>query len=249
MKIRLIWLMILAIMLVLATWPVLTLTEENLTAQADDLYAKRFDIANVKQAIDMLEKSGGQDYETLWRLARCYWFLGDRAKGKEQRLPLFEKAKSYAGQAVKADDNGIDGHYWLASLTGCVGQEKGILNSLFMVGPMKKELDRCLQIDPKHGEAHDVVAQLYWLVPGPPLSIGNKKKALEEATLATTYGPQFTSHWLHLGQIAKDNKNYTAARSALQKVLAMEDDPEDPESSQKDKKAAGEELKKIEGKK
>jgi tetratricopeptide (TPR) repeat protein len=172
---------------------------EDAVSQADQLYAQRFEKANVTKAVEVLDKAVAADgYEALWRLARCYWFLGDRATGKE-KLTLFEKGKSYAEQAVKTKDNGVEGHYWM--------------------------------------------------VPGFPISIGNKKKAQEEAVLATTGDSKATDHWLHLGQIASDNKDFATAKTALQKVLTLPDDPEDPEASRKDKAAAKDELKKIEGKK
>jgi tetratricopeptide (TPR) repeat protein len=242
---QVIWLMVLVILLGVGwVW-----AGDSSASQADQLYAQRFEKANVTKAVDLLDKAvAAEGYEALWRLARCYWFLGDRTTGKE-KLALFEKGKGYAEQAVKAKDNGVEGHYWLASLLGSVGQEKGILNSLMMVSPMKKELDRCLQLNAGYSDAHDVLAQLYWLVPGFPLSIGNKKKAQEEAVLATTGDIKTTGNWLHLGQIAADNKDFATAKNALQKVLALPDDPEDPEASRKDKAAAKDELKKIEGKK
>jgi cytochrome c-type biogenesis protein CcmH/NrfG len=92
------------------------------------------------------------------------------------------------------------------------------------------------------------LAQLLWKVPGPPLSIGNKKKALEEARLGTVYDPSAIDHWLHLGQIAATNKDYATARMALEKALSLPDDPEDPSSSQDDKADARAELAKIAGK-
>lgn len=213
--------------------------------RADELYRKRKDRANVLAAVEILaealEKEPG-DYEALWRLARCYWFLGDRAAGKD-RLAYFEKGRAFAEKATKANDAGIDGHYWHAALIGCVGQERGILNSLFMIPSIRRELERCLELDPRHAEAHDVMGQLLWKIPG--FAGGNLKKALEEARLATVHGPEAIEHWLHYGQIAAANRDYATARTALQKALSLPDDPEDPEGSRRDKALAKEELEKI----
>ena len=245
---RTIGLILLAFLFSLALLPALGQAADDPIAQADELYGKRKDHANVNTAINILakylEKQPG-NYEALWRVARGYWFLGDRASGKD-KLPLYEKGKGYAEQAVQANEKGLDGHHWFGSLIGCVGQEKGILNSLFMVKPMKKEIEACLAIDPKYADAHDVMAQLLWKVPG--FAGGNSKKAQEEARLATVYGPDATDHWLHYGQIAASNKDYKTARPAFQKCLDLPGDPEDPEGSQNDKAEAREELKKIEGK-
>lgn len=217
-------------------------------AQADALYSGRRDMANVRAGINLLQKvlqKEPDDYDALWRQARFFWFMGDRAEGKD-RLANFEKGRSLAEHATKVNQDGLDGHYWFGALIGCVGQERGILNSLFMVGPMKKEIERCLEIDPKHAESHDVYAQLLWKVPG--FAGGSTKRAQEEARLAVTYGPDAIEHWLHYGQIAAANKDYKTARSALQKAISLPDDPEDPFASQRDKAEARAELKKIEDK-
>ncbi|MCL6614770.1 MAG: tetratricopeptide repeat protein, partial [Firmicutes bacterium] len=144
--------------------PAFALAADDPVTRADELYRKRKDRANVLAAVEILaealEKEPG-DYEILWRLARCYWFLGDRAAGKD-RLAYFEKGRAFAEKATKANDAGIDGHYWHAALIGCVGQERGILNSLFMIPSIRRELERCLELDPRHAEAHDVMGQLLW---------------------------------------------------------------------------------------
>ncbi|MGE5529854.1 MAG: tetratricopeptide repeat protein [Patescibacteria group bacterium] len=234
------------LVLVLCTLP---LAADDPIAQADELYKKRIDLDNIHKAIailnPVLEKEPA-NYDALWRIARCHWFLGDKVKGKE-KLNLFIKGRDYAERATKANDNGLEGHYWYGSLIGCVGQERGILNSLFMVKPMKAELEKALAIDPKHADSHDVMAQLLWKVPG--FAGGSKKKAQEEARLATLYGPEATEHWLHYGQIAADNRDYKTARMAFEKTLSLPDDPEDPVASQKDKEEARKGLKEIEGKK
>jgi len=236
------------IMLALVLLPILVHAEDNPIAQADELYRKRADRANVRSAITLLAKvleKQPSDYDALWRTAKCHWYLGDRAAGKD-RLPLFEKGKTYAEQATQANANGIDGHYWLGALIGCVGKERGILNSLFMVPSMRRELERCLQIDGKFADAHYVYAQLLWEVPG--IAGGNKKRAQEEARLATVYDPNAIDHWVVYGQYAGGNRDYATARMALAKALSLPDDPEDPEVSQEDKATARAELKKIEGK-
>lgn len=223
----------------------------NPIEEADALYALRAKQANaVDQGISVLDKFlAGQpnDYEALWKQARFYWYKGDhQPKGKKQ--PSFEKAKGFAERAVASNEKGAEGHYWLASMIGSVGQEKGILNSLFMVSPMKKELDRCIEVDPKYADAYKVTAQLYFKVPGPPLSIGNKKTALQFVQKSTVLGPDHIDHWVLYAEIAISLKDYATARKACETAISLPDDPEDPQSSKDDKEKAKDLLKQIEGK-
>jgi tetratricopeptide (TPR) repeat protein len=216
--------------------------------QVDEFYAQRKDMANVKLGVSYVDTQlalNDKNYDMLWRQARFYHFMGDRAVGKE-RVANFEKGKAFAEKAVDQNDAGFDGHYWLAACIGSVGIEKGILSSLFMVSPMKKELEACIKINPLHAATRYVYARLLWQVPG--FAGGNLKKALEEAKLAITYDPNVIAHWLNYGQIAAANKDYKTARTALEKAISMPDDPEDPFGSQQDRDEAAVELKKIEGK-
>lgn len=216
--------------------------------QADALYAARKDMANVMKGIALIDSqlaTNEKQYELLWRQARFYHFVGDRATGKD-RQANFEKGKAFAEKAVALNDAGLDGHYWLAACIGSVGVERGILSSLFMVSPMKKELEACIKIDPKHAATRYVYAQLLYKVPG--FAGGSVKQALEEAKLSVTYDPDVIAHWLNYGIIAAANKDYKTARAALEKAISMPDDPEDPFGSQQDKEEAKAELKKIEGK-
>lgn len=246
---RLIGLVLAALFLAATAWPLIRAADDTI-ARADELYGKRKDLANARAGVDLLLKvveNQPAHYGALWRLARFHWYLGDRAGEKKDKLALYERGKSYAERATQADGNGVDGHFWLAALIGSIGEERGILQSLFMVAPMKKELEKCLELDPKHADSHDVMAQLLWKVPG--FAGGNLKKALEEAKLAVAYGPDAIDHWLHYGRIAAANKDYKLARTALERALSLPDDPGDPAGSQKDKAEARAELKKIEGKK
>jgi tetratricopeptide (TPR) repeat protein len=219
---------------------------------ADELYAKRSNSDNVHQAVNLLKQAAAltpDNADVFWRLAKYHWYLGDQSTVKKTRLDWFAKGKEYAEQAVKVDPKNINAHFWLAAIIGAAGDTQGVLKSLASVPPMKKEIDICLQLDPKFPDAHDLLAQLYWLAPGPPLSIGNKKRALEESRLAVTYNPNDINFWLNLGLIARDNKDYAKAREAFQKILNMPDDPEEPAKSRKSKETATAELKKLEDKK
>lgn len=227
------------------------LAADPVIEQADELYSNRVrQPGSIEKGITLLDgylATHLNNYEALWRQARFYWFKGDRSPEKK-KLPHFEDGKAYADLAVLANAKGVEGHYWLGSLIGAVGTEKGILNSLFMVGAMKEQLDTVLKLDPNYHDAYNVLAQLLWKVPGRPLSIGDKKKAQEYIKKATELAPGNIGHWLLYGEIAISNKDYVMARTALNKVLSLPDNEEDPIKSQKDKEKATKLLKEIQKK-
>ncbi len=212
----------------------------------DEAWLKRDDPAQWNKAVALYEEALRQDsesYEALWRLARAYEWQGKSAR--KDRLPLLEQGKAYAERAVKLRENGWEGHYWLAALIGRTGEAKGILNSLFMVKPMKAELDRVVALNPDCAGAHYVLSLLYWKVPGPPLSIGNKQKALDEARLAVRLEPDNTQYRLGLGEAYLAAKDRAAARREFEAVLVMAPTPDDPVQSALDRREAEEYLAKL----
>lgn len=227
--------------------------EENNTLKiVDNLYARRCEAPeNSRQMMEIIEENlatkakGPGDYELLWRAARGCLFLGDEAKGSEEKIRFYEKGKEYAEQATAANNEGYEGFYYLALLTGRLGQERGIMNSLFMVKPMRDALERCLKIDPERPLAYNPLAQLYWKAPGPPLSIGNIKTALQLAEKLVALSPDSPYDWYIYGCIALEAKERDRALAAFSKCLSLPEDPEDPRLDRAAKESARAELGKL----
>ncbi|MGE5577366.1 MAG: tetratricopeptide repeat protein, partial [Syntrophothermus sp.] len=188
-------------------------------------------------------------YEALWRLARAYRWEAEKAPASGgERMNLLEKAKNYAEKATKANEQGADGHYWLGVIMGRIGEERGVLNSLFLIKPIKQEMEKVLAIDPKYAGAHHVLGVLYRKAPSRPLSIGDIKKALQEATLAVQYAPADTLYRVGLAEVHIALKEYDKARSILEEAIKMPPTPGDEPAGEMDKATARELLKQIEKK-
>ena len=72
------------------------------------------------------------------------------------------------------------------------GETKGLLKALFIIKPLKKEMAEVLRLDPSHGGAHNVLAEILWQVPG--FAGGDKKRALEEFETALRLSPRYTAN-------------------------------------------------------
>jgi hypothetical protein len=77
-----------------------------------------------------------------------------------------------------------EGHHWAGAGMGLVGLTRGVLNSLQLVPQGKGEMERSYEIDPTYysGSGRANVARMLTMLPGFPVSIGDKKKALEMIT-------------------------------------------------------------------
>lgn len=219
----------LLLILILSTTTIMA-TDDSIS-KAEQFWKNRREKGMVEMAISTLEATISKDatnYDALWRLARYYQFLGDFSNDKEVKLHYFEKGFTYAERAIKINNQGTNGHLQYAILLGGVSMEKGLLYGLTKIQTIQEELNTSLQIDPLNARAHNTLAIFYWKIPGKPISLGDKKKAQEEATLAVKYDPKVVYYWLVLGQIADTNKDYQTARMALNKVIDLPCDPNDP---------------------
>lgn len=223
-----------------------TAADADWLIEVESLYTARHDLANVHRSVDILRQvieREPMNAEAHWRLARSLYWVGD--KSTENRLQIFEEAMKIAEKAAELDPDNADAQYWHAACIGLWGQERGVLQSLFAVKPMKEALDRVLAIDPNYADAYYVLSQLYRKAPGWPLSIGNKKLALEAAKEAVRLEPDNTSFVLELAEAQLVNNLKEEAKKNLQLVLSMPPTPDEPVESREDKDYAGQLLAKL----
>ncbi|HHW11105.1 MAG TPA: tetratricopeptide repeat protein [Firmicutes bacterium] len=214
--------------------------------EAETLFAARHDMANVQRSIELLRQvieREPSNAEAYWRLARSLRWVAE--KSTVNRLQKYEEAMKAAEKAAELNPNNADVQFWLAACIGSWGEERGVLQSLFAVKPIKEALDRALEIDPNYADAYYVLSQLYRKAPGRPLSIGNKKLALEAAQKAVRLEPDNTSFVLELAEAQLANNMKAEAKKNLELVLSMPPTPDEPVESSEDKEYARQLLAKL----
>lgn len=216
--------------------------------KADGLYERRYDIKNVYEAIGLLEavtviEPG--DYDASWRLARIFWFMGDKATGRE-RVALFEKSRQFAEAAVRSGAGLVEGHYWLASSYGSLALEKGLFTMLFAIPVVRGHIEDCIRIDDSFADAHNLYALFLWKLPG--MLGGDIARAIEEAGIAVRLEPRNPAFWGVLGGVLEAGGRYAEARRAFAKVLSLPVRTDDPIEDERFRKEAREALARMEGK-
>jgi len=216
--------------------------------KADVYYQDRENIESTAKTIKILKTSlidNPLDNGSLWRLARTYKWLGDQASDKNDKISNYELGKFYAENAIIADEDNIEGHFYLGVLLGKIGETKGALNSLALAEPIRGEMELIIKYAPKHKGAHHVLGELYRRSPGWPLSIGDRKKALKEALLAVKYGPDDTYTHLGLGKVYLDMNIRGNAINELEPVIEMPPHPDYIPEGRADKVEASALLNKL----
>lgn len=216
--------------------PVIT----RLLDQAQFAYNERANLGRGKEAIVLWEEALKEDpasYEALWKLTRGYYWLGNHSP-EEAQLEFFTKGKNYGQEATKLYPDRWEAHYWLGVCLGRYGETKGVLKTLFLIKPIKKEMETVLRFNPDHAGAHHVLGVLYRKAPGKPLSLGNKKKALQFARKAVELDPQSLKYKVGLAEayLALDKKE--EARTTLEETLSMPPNPQYESESFEEKEAA-----------
>jgi hypothetical protein len=207
----------------------------------DKLYAEREQLSSARQAADIWEArlaANPKDFESAWKLARaCYW-LGGHVPADEQRQQ-FERGIKAATRATELEPKRPEGHFWLAADMGAMAEGFGLRAGIRYRGPIKKELETVLMIDPsfQQGSADRALGRWYFRVPR--LFGGSKDKAVEHLKQSLTHAPQSTATHFFLAETYLDMDKKDDARREAQAVLdaAVHPDwaPEDREFKQKAK--------------
>lgn len=184
------------------------LTDENLEAARDELFA-------------LVEK----DSDCAWAygiLGEINYWLGEYTTDAEDKLAFFEEGVECGEAAIGIDENSLEGNFWLAVNRGAFGQEKGIMQSLAMVQPVKRAAEKAAALDGGffYGGPWRVLGRLYHKAPGFPISVGSTKKAIECLEKAVALGPKFFLNRLFLAEAYLSNRDRAKAlQSPLRAVV------------------------------
>ncbi|MEK7287542.1 MAG: tetratricopeptide repeat protein [Elusimicrobiota bacterium] len=217
-----------------------TLSVPILLDEAQIAYNERANFEKGWQAVHFWQTALETDpanYEALWKLARAHRWLGDHSQDNE-KLDIYSKGKDYAERAVRANPDGVWGHYWLGACLGKYGETKGVFKSLMLVGPIRDEMEKVLKLDSAHAGANYILGALYRKAPGRPLGIGNKKKSLQYAKKAVELDPASVRYAVGLGEAYLAVGNRQEAKEVLEEVLKMPPNPEYIPESLDDKEIA-----------
>ena len=218
--------------------------------QAVALYETRhLDPDRLKQAYDLLDQVIASDSSNLranYEQSHVSYLMGDAAQSKNAKLKYYDKGYDRGRKAFQIDDNSADAHLWYVVNRGRQGQTRGVLNSLFMVPEIKREVNRVLEIDPENTVALDVKAMLYYELPG--FAGGDLNKSLSALNKAIVLDSNYALLYVDMAKVRIARKDYEHARCYLNHCLVIENPTYIADFILDDKPDAERLLKEIEGK-
>lgn len=165
---------------------------------------------------ELIEK----DAECAWAyglLSEIYFWFGEAADA-ENKLFCYGEGVKFGEQGIEADADSLESNFWLAVNYGSFGQEKGIMQSLSSVAPIKNLAEKVVKLDESYyyGGAWRVLGRLYHKAPGFPISIGSTKKAVECLEKAVNLAPNFYLNRLFLAEVYISSRDKTKAKEHLE---------------------------------
>lgn len=162
-----------------------------------------------------------KDYDSRVKTAQLS-FYGWRLEkeSNRRRLELAKLMLKVSKEAIALDPNRAEAYMWAGAGLGCVGLTRGILSSLQLIPQGKEYLEKSISVDPNYFDAGALLllGRAYTVVPGFPLSVGDKTKALKLLRLAKTKAPSSTLIEICLADLLWAHEHNTEAIAILEKI-------------------------------
>ena len=185
---------------------------------------RELDDENLETARDELFAIVETDSECDWAyglLSEINYWLGEYAEDADDKLAFFEEGVSCGKSGIEINEDSLESNFWLSVNSGSYGQEKGIMQSLAMISPIKAAAEKALKLNENYfyGGPWRVLGRLYTKAPGFPFSIGSTKKAIEHLEKAVNLGPKFFLNRLFLAEAYISNRDKAKAKEQLEWIL------------------------------
>ena len=199
-------------------------------ADPDALYRDRENLARARDAASIWEarvKENPRDFESTWKLARAYYWLGGHGSQADRRRDL-ERGVTAGEQAILVDKERPEGYFWKAANMGALAESFGLRQGIKYRGAIKEALLVVLRIDPafQQGSADRALGRWYAKVPG--LFGGSKEKSEEHLRKSLTYNPNSHSSLFFLAETLFGMDRDAEAIATLKTLIATATRAVDP---------------------
>lgn len=207
------------------------LATSNSAAAAEKLpeitWADTLDQAKIEKLASVYAayaKENPKDFDVRVRTAIFGFYAWRLEKKDNKRRIHFAKLAYIMGkEAAELRPDRAEGWHWMGAGLGMIGLTRGVLNSLQVIPQGKAAFEKSIALDPNYFDASAIaqMARVYTMVPGFPISIGDKKKALEFILEAKKRAPTASLWTLYLADVLWALGENEEALAALSKFDAQ----------------------------
>jgi tetratricopeptide (TPR) repeat protein len=200
----------------------------------DALYRDRESLPQATRAVDIWKarlETNPTDFESAWKLARGYYWLGTNGLPQPQRRAALESGVAAGRTAAAIEPQRPDGHYWMAANMGALAESFGLRQGIKYRTPVREALERVLAIDPAflQGSADRALGRWYFKVPG--MFGGDDHKSEQHLRKALAYNENSIITRLFLAEtldeLDKRDEAVEQLRAAIAAPLDADWTPED----------------------
>jgi len=210
--------------------------------RADALYAKRSEIENVRQSVELLESPASTSYQAAWRLGRSLFFLGQEAKSQEQARAYFAEGIRASVRAAKLQPELVEGNFWLGVNLALMAQTERQFRAFRYAMRAKKALRRAARIDPGYHAAGPLRVLGRLLDKLPRILGGGHKRARAIFEKALQIAPENTVTKMYFAELLMDAGEQALARLQFEAIINAKQDPAWDFEIKRDRKIAMEKM-------
>jgi tetratricopeptide (TPR) repeat protein len=216
--------------------------------RADALYMERERIENIRASVELLESAAAvaaDDFETLWRIGRAHFFLGQEAETKTAAREFHARGTHFSERAARRAPSRVEGHFWLGVNLALQAQTTNRLAAIPLVWRARRALERAARIDPAFHDAGPlrVLARLKHKLPR--LLGGGRARAHADFIRAIELAPSNTVTHLYFAELLLETGDVASAERELKTVLQSPLRPEWKFETERDRRLAQEMLERI----
>lgn len=161
--------------------------------------------------------SAGHPYTLL---AEALFWLGEYSEDKSEKERYFGEGVEHGKKAVNLDPESVASHLWYAANMGAHGLVRGIMSSLFYLGPIDQHGKKALALDESFffGAPLRLMGRYYHQAPGWPVGKGDLGKAIKHLEKAVQAGPTFLLNHLYLAEAYLAKRKKAEAKAMLDQI-------------------------------
>lgn len=155
------------------------------------------------------------------KLAEVYFWLGEYSESSADKDHYFGQGVEAGKKAVELVPDSVAANLWYGANMGSHGVVRGIMSSLFYLGPIEKHGKRAMEIDESYfyGAPLRLMGRFYHQAPGFPIGPGDSNKGIEILEKAVQVGPDFLYNHVYLAEVYMAKRRKDEARELLEDVL------------------------------
>lgn len=195
----------------------------DLIRQADELFKRREDLKNMREAIALLKRARFADdrnFEAAWKLSQFSYFLGTDTTDEKESAKAFTDGIAAGATAARIAPDKPEGYFWQAACYGGEAERSPFTKGIAAVDKIRDLMQKVVAIDPKfqNSMAYDALAVIELKT---SFYGGKPEKAVEYLEKGLEISPDNFAMRLHLAEAFLALERKPEAKKQLELVLKI----------------------------